>query len=62
MRSPAATIPSAMLETGSVIYQAKLIDVNGVRTRYDDEGQGEVMLMIPARRPGHRNLAPFATG
>jgi len=51
-----------MLETGSVIYQAKGIDVNGRRTRYYDEGQGGVMLMIPARRLGHRNLAPFATG
>jgi pimeloyl-ACP methyl ester carboxylesterase len=39
-----------MLETGSVIYQAKFIDVNGIRTRYYDEGQGEVMLMIHGSR------------
>ena len=50
MQSTAATLPSAMLETGSVIYQAKLIDVNGIRTRYYDEGQGEVMLMIHGSR------------
>ena len=50
MQGTAATIPSAMLETGSIIYQAKLIDVDGIRTRYYDEGQGEVMLMIHGSR------------
>jgi pimeloyl-ACP methyl ester carboxylesterase len=39
-----------MLESGSIIYQAKLIDVNGIRTRYYAEGQGEVMLMIHGSR------------
>jgi len=50
MQSSAAAQTSAMLETGSVIYQAKFIDVNGVRTRYYDEGQGEVLLMIHGSR------------
>jgi 2-hydroxy-6-oxonona-2,4-dienedioate hydrolase len=50
MHITATNLPSAMLETGSVIYQAKLIDVNGIRTRYYDEGRGDVMLMIHGSR------------
>jgi 2-hydroxy-6-oxonona-2,4-dienedioate hydrolase len=50
MQSSAATRTSPMLESGSVIYQAKFVDVNGIRTRYYDEGQGEVMLMIHGSR------------
>ena len=50
MQSTAANPRSAMLETGSVIYQAKFIDVNGIRTRYYDEGDGDVMLLIHGSR------------
>jgi 2-hydroxy-6-oxonona-2,4-dienedioate hydrolase len=50
MQSSATNLPSAMLETGSVIYQAKFIDVNGIRTRYYDEGLGEVLLLIHGSR------------
>ena len=50
MQSAAAKPTSSMLETGSVIHQAKFIDVNGLRTRYYDEGGGDVMLMIHGSR------------
>ncbi len=39
-----------MVETGSVIHQAKFIDVNGTRTRYYDEGEGDVILLIRGSR------------
>lgn len=48
---PVASLQTpAMLETGSVIYQAKFIDVNGIRTRYYDEGRGDVLLLIHGSR------------
>jgi hypothetical protein len=48
---PVASIQTpARLETGSVIYQAKFIDVNGIRTRYYDEGRGDVLLLIHGSR------------
>ncbi|HWP59663.1 MAG TPA: alpha/beta hydrolase [Candidatus Acidoferrales bacterium] len=39
-----------MKETGSVIYQAKFVDVDGIRTRYYDEGKGEAMVLIHGSR------------
>jgi 2-hydroxy-6-oxonona-2,4-dienedioate hydrolase len=50
MQSVASLQTPAMLETGSVIYQAKFIDVNGIRTRYYDEGRGDVLLLIHGSR------------
>ena len=50
MQSSAATQTSTMLETGSVIYQAKFVDINGTKTRYYDEGGGDAMLMIHGSR------------
>jgi 2-hydroxy-6-oxonona-2,4-dienedioate hydrolase len=50
MQTAAASIPASMLESGSVIYHAKFVDVNGIRTRYYDEGHGEVLLMIHGSR------------
>ena len=40
-----ATTTSAMLESGSVIHQAKFVDVDGIRTRYYEVGSGEPMVM-----------------
>jgi 2-hydroxy-6-oxo-octa-2,4-dienoate hydrolase len=40
----------SMSESGSVIYQAKFADVDGIRTRYYDEGQGEAMVLIHGSR------------
>jgi hypothetical protein len=37
-------------QSGSVIYQAKFIDVDGIRTRYYDEGKGEAMVLIHGSR------------
>jgi pimeloyl-ACP methyl ester carboxylesterase len=39
-----------MLASGSVNFQAKFADVNGIKTRYYDEGQGDAMLMIHGSR------------
>lgn len=50
MQPVASLQTAAMLETGSVIYQAKFIDVNGIRTRYYDEGRGDVLLLIHGSR------------
>lgn len=41
-----ATATSNMLSTGSVVHQAKFIDVKGVRTRYYELGSGEPMILI----------------
>ena len=41
-----ATITDTMQSTGSVVHQAKFIDVNGTRTRYYELGSGEPMLLI----------------
>ena len=41
-----ATIIDTMQNTGSVMHQAKFIDVNGTRTRYYELGSGEPMLLI----------------
>ena len=39
-----------MRESGSVIYQAKFVDVDGIRTRYYDEGRGQAMVLIHGSR------------
>jgi len=39
-----------MLASGSVNFQAKFIDVNGIHTRYYDEGQGDAMILIHGSR------------
>jgi pimeloyl-ACP methyl ester carboxylesterase len=39
-----------MLATGSVNFQAKFIDVDGIKTRYYDEGQGEALVMVHGSR------------
>ncbi len=35
-----------MSKSGSLFYQAKFVDVNGIRTRYYELGQGEPMLLV----------------
>ena len=40
-----ATTTPAMLETGSVIHQAKFVDVDGIRTRYYEVGSGEPLVL-----------------
>src|SRR5262245_36814533 len=39
-----------MLATGSVNFQAKFIDVGGIKTRYYDEGRGEAIVLIHGSR------------
>ncbi len=43
-------ISELMRQSGSVIYQARFVDVDGIRTRYYDEGQGEAMALIHGSR------------
>jgi 2-hydroxy-6-oxonona-2,4-dienedioate hydrolase len=43
-------ISELMRQSGSVIYQAKFVDVDGIRTRYYDEGQGEAVVLIHGSR------------
>ena len=40
-----ATVTAAMLESGSVVHQAKFVDVGGIRTRYYELGSGEAMVL-----------------
>jgi pimeloyl-ACP methyl ester carboxylesterase len=49
MRAATAPTPE-MLASGSVNFQAKFLDVNGIKTRYYDEGQGDAMVMIHGSR------------
>jgi pimeloyl-ACP methyl ester carboxylesterase len=39
-----------MRETASVIHQAKFIDVDGIRTRYYEKGEGEAMVLVHGSR------------
>ena len=41
-----ATVTDTMQSTGSVVHQAKFIDVKGTRTRYYELGSGEPMILI----------------
>ena len=41
-----ATATSTMLSTGSVVHQAKFVDVKGTRTRYYELGDGEPMMLV----------------
>lgn len=50
MQNTATKPTPAMLASGSVNFQAKFADVNGIKTRYYDEGQGDVMLLIHGSR------------
>lgn len=46
MQAATSTTPSMTLETGSVKFQAKFVDVDGLRTRCYDEGEGEAMVLV----------------
>ncbi len=46
MQVATATKPSAMLESGSVNFQAKFVEVDGIRTRYYEEGRGEALVLV----------------